>query len=358
MGSKELVIVIPAYEPNQLMIDLLYKINQYFSSCNIVIVNDGSKREGVDKIFDIAKDIENVTILNHLVNKGKGAALKTAFKYIASLEKKDRVIVTADADGQHKPEDIFKVTKYYEEINEGIVLGSRKFDGKVPFRSRFGNDATKFIYRLCKNRKLYDNQTGLRAFGDDLLNFMIEVEGDRYEYEMNMLMECANRQVTISEVGIETVYINNNESSHFNPVRDFLKICKHMLKYAIPAILTVLVDIIAFIQMFIFYKYLKVDTFTNLILSGFVGYLVSFIFHMILTSHGLFYGNINVFKNKNRKRKYIIFGLLAVLTNTLLILGSYLLVNNVALAKLIAESIFVVSYLLFNYFIVPKTMLH
>ena len=104
---------------------------------------------------DIAKDIENVTILNHLVNKGKGAALKTAFKYIASLEKKDRVIVTADADGQHKPEDIFKVTKYYEEINEGIVLGSRKFDGKVPFRSRFGNDATKFIYRLCKNRKLY-----------------------------------------------------------------------------------------------------------------------------------------------------------------------------------------------------------
>ena len=358
MGSKELVIVIPAYEPNQLMIDLLYKLNQYFSSCNIVIVNDGSKREGVDKIFNVAKDIENVTILNHLVNKGKGAALKTAFKYIASLEKKERVIVTADADGQHKPEDIFKVAKYYEEINEGIVLGSRKFDGKVPFRSRFGNDATKFIYRLCNNKKLYDNQTGLRAFGDDLLQFMIDVEGDRYEYEMNMLMECANRQVTISEVGIETVYINNNESSHFNPVRDFLKICKHMLKYTIPSIVTLLVDILVFVQMFLIFKHYEVDLLHNLIVSGIFGYLASFIVHMLITSQGFFYGNISIFKEKSRKRKYISLGLIAVLVNSLLIVGSYYLIENVTLAKLTAEGVFVVSYLLFNYFIVPKTMLH
>ena len=356
--KKELVIVIPAYEPNMLMIDLLHKLNQYFSTCNILIVNDGSKREGVDKIFDLAKDIENVTILNHLVNKGKGAALKTAFKYIASLESKDRVIVTADADGQHKPEDIFKVASYYEEINEGLVLGSRQFDGKVPFRSRFGNDATKFIYRLCNNKKLYDNQTGLRAFGSDLLDFMIEVEGDRYEYEMNMLMECANRQVTISEVGIETVYINNNESSHFNPVRDFLKICKHMLKYAIPTLLTLVVDILAFTQVFLFYRYLEVETTFNLLISGFVGYFVSFIVHMVLTSQGVFYGNTNIFKNKTRKRRYILFGLAAVLLNTSLIIVSYYLVNNVAGAKAIAEGVFVVSYLLFNYFIVPKTMLH
>ena len=356
--KKELVIVIPAYEPNMLMIDLLHKLNQYFSSCNILIVNDGSKREGVSEIFNLAKDIENVTILNHFVNKGKGAALKTAFKYIASLENKDRVIVTADADGQHKPEDIFKVASYYEEINEGLVLGSRQFDGKVPFRSRFGNDATKFIYRLCNNKKLYDNQTGLRAFGGDLLNFMIEIDGDRYEYEMNMLMECANRQVTISEVGIQTVYINNNESSHFNPVKDFLKICKHMLKYTIPTLLTLIVDILAFVQVFLFYRYLEVETTFNLLISGFVGYFVSFIVHMVLTSQGIFYGNNNIFKNKARKRRYILFGLAAVLLNTSLIIGSYYLVNNVAAAKAIAESVFVVSYLLFNYFIVPKTMLH
>ena len=97
---------------------------------------------------------------------------------------------------------------------------------------------------------------------------MLSVDGDRFEYEMNMLMECANRQVTISEVGIETVYINNNESSHFNPVKDFLKICKHMLKYAIPALFSVMVDIVAFIQVFLVYKYLNVDTLTNILISG------------------------------------------------------------------------------------------
>ena len=221
MDNGELVIVIPAYEPNQLMLDLLEKLNQYFESCKIVIVNDGSKT--ADETFKKAAMYENVTILNHLVNKGKGAALKTAFKYISSMDDKNHIIVTADADGQHRPEDIFKVASYYQEIQDGVVLGSRQFDGKVPLRSRFGNDATKFLYRLFNNKKLHDNQTGLRAFGSDLIPFMVNVQGDRYEYEMNMLMECAVQSINISEVGIQTVYINNNESSHFNPVRDFLK---------------------------------------------------------------------------------------------------------------------------------------
>ena len=79
---------------------------------------------------------------------------------------------------------------------------------------------------------------------------------------------------------------------------------------------------------------------------------------MVLTSQGVFYGNTNIFKNKTRKRRYILFGLAAVLLNTSLIIVSYYLVNNVAGAKAIAEGVFVVSYLLFNYFIVPKTMLH
>ena len=110
--------------------------------------------------------------------------------------------------------------------------------------------------------------------------------------------------------------------------------------------------------MFLLYKHFEVDTSVNLFVSGFVGYLVSFVVHMLLTSQGVFYGNKNIFTDKSRKRKYILFGLLAVLTNTSLISVSYLLVKDVFLAKVIAESVFVVSYLLVNYFIVPKTMLH
>ena len=131
-----------------------------------------------------------------------------------------------------------------------------------------------------------------------------------------------------------------------------------MLKYTIPAVLAVAIDILAFLQMFLFYKFLSVDTNINLFISGFVGYFVSFVVHMLLTSQGVFYGNENIFTDKSRKKKYISFGLLAVLTNTSLISISYLLVNDVVLAKIIAEGVFIVSYLLVNYFIVPKTMLH
>ena len=355
MESKNLVIVIPAYEPNKLMLDLLVKLNEFFKDFKIVIVNDGSKT--ADETFKVAMNHPNVMILNHLVNKGKGAALKTAFKYIKTLPG-EQVIVTADADGQHKPEDIYKVYKYYNEINEGLVLGSRQFDGKVPFRSRFGNDATKFLYRLCNNKKLYDNQTGLRAFGSDMLDFMINVEGERYEYEMNMLMQCAAQEVTISEVGIETVYINNNESSHFNPVRDFLKICKHLLKYAIPAFITLIADVLIFLQLFPIFKYFEINNYINVFITSLFSNGSAFVVHLLLNKFGIWYGNKSLLEVPKRRRKYIMLGILATISNTIITYGLYCLLDNVALAKLIFELVFVSVVLFVNYFLVPKTQLH
>ena len=355
MESKNLVIVIPAYEPNKLMLDLLVKLNEFFSDFKIVIVNDGSKT--ADETFKVAMNYPNVMILNHLVNKGKGADLKTAFKYIKTLPG-EQVIFTADADGQHKPEDIYKVYKYYNEINEGLVLGSRQFDGKVPFRSRFGNDATKFLYRLCNNKKLYDNQTGLRAFGSDMLDFMINVEGERYEYEMNMLMQCAAQEVTISEVGIETVYINNNESSHFNPVKDFLKICKHLLKYAIPAFITLIADVLIFLQLFPIFKYFEINNYINVFITSLFSNGSAFVVHLLLNKFGFWYGNKSLLEVPKRRRKYIMLGILAIISNTIITYGLYCLLDNVALAKLIFELVFVSVVLFVNYFLVPKTQLH
>ena len=202
---SELVIVIPAYEPNKLMLDLIEKLNQYFDDCQIVIVNDGSKK--ADDIFLSASKVNNVNIINHLENKGKGAALKTAYKYIKDMDNSNHIIVTADADGQHKPEDIYKVANKYKQLQNGVVLGCRQFENEVPFRSRFGNDVTRILYRLFNNKVISDNQTGLRAFGSDLLQFMIDISGDRYEYEMNVLVECSRQDITISEVKIATVYI-------------------------------------------------------------------------------------------------------------------------------------------------------
>lgn len=356
MKNNELIIVIPAYEPNKLMLDLLYDLNQNFSDFSIIIVNDGSKT--ADETFKQALKYDNVTILNHLVNKGKGAALKTAFKYIESLDYKDKIIVTADADGQHRPKDIFKVASYYKKVKNGVVLGSRQFDGKVPLRSRFGNDATKFLYRMFNNKKLHDNQTGLRAFGCDLIPFMLSIEGDRYEYEMNMLMECAKKGVDINEVKIETVYINNNESSHFNPIKDFLKICKNIVKYAVPAILTILADILVFIQVFLILKNVNVDVKTNILISSFVGCLTSYFVYLIISLNGVFHGNKSIFNTKKRKLKYIFLGGLAVLSNTITVSLFYVLFEKVGLAKTLTETAFIVVFLLTNYLFVPKVKLN
>lgn len=356
MKNNELVIVIPAYEPNQLMLNLLKDLNEYFKDFSIVIVNDGSKT--ASETFMHARKYNNVTILNHLVNKGKGAALKTAFKYIDSLEEKDKIIVTADADGQHRPEDILKVVNFYKQEGKGIVLGSRQFDGKVPLRSRFGNDATRFLYRLFNSKKLHDNQTGLRVFGSELIPFMLQVEGDRYEYEMNMLMEAAKKAIEINEVKIETVYINNNESSHFNPVRDFLKICKNIIKYAIPALITVLTDILIFTEVFFILKSTNIDVTLNVLISGFIGFFFSYLIHLIVSLNGIFYGNKSIINTKKRRVKYMLIGSFSVLANTACIFLFYILLEKVALAKTLSETTFITLYLFTSYLIVPKAKLH
>lgn len=355
MDLNELIIVIPAYEPNNLLIDLIYKLNQYFNDAKILIVNDGSTKS--DDIFNQIKDNKTITIINHEVNKGKGAALKTAFKYISEMDDNHHIIVTADADGQHKPEDIFKVASYYEQIKNGVVLGSRKFEDKVPFRSRFGNEVTKVLYRLCNRKALHDNQTGLRAFGSELLQFMIDIPGDRYEYEMNMLMECSRQDIEISEVKIATVYINNNESSHFNPVRDFLKICKNILKYAIPSFLTIVIDILIFLLMIFMLKDVSWSGYVKLIIACFVSCSVSILINFIINKNGLLFGNKYLFKNNKAKSKYLLISLGSVALNTLTVLGMFLLVKDLENAKIFGETNVIALVLLGNYVLTPKAKL-
>ena len=355
MALNELIVVIPAYEPNNLMLDLIEKLNQYFESCKILIVNDGSTK--ADHIFAKAKEVENVILVEHEVNKGKGEALKTAYKHIQSMEDSHYIIVTADADGQHRPEDIFKVASYYDEIKKGVVLGSRQFENEVPFRSRFGNDTTRFLYRLINNKIITDNQTGLRAFGSELLSFMIDIDGSRYEYEMNVLVECSRQDVLISEVKIATVYINNNESSHFRPFRDFYRICKNMFKYVLPTLITIIINLIIFIGMIFMFKNTSLDVKYSVLISGITSCCISSIFNMTMHYFGLFYGNKYLLKLKVKRRKYLALGALSVVASSLTVFALFLLVDNAFGAKGISDATLIIITLLANYFIVPKAKL-
>ena len=233
-------IVIPAYQPDNKLITLIEKIHEK-SDFHILVIDDGSSSK-CQKIFDKAK--QYATVLRHEVNQGKGQALKTAFSYIQE-QNIYGTVVTADADGQHKIWDIFRAANKASENPNKLILGVRAFTGKVPLRSRFGNSLTKVLFKLQTGVGVTDTQTGLRAFTTNLIPFMLKIEGQRYEYEMNMLLE-ASKEYEILEVPIETVYINDNEDSHFRPIKDGLMIYKNIFKFALSSLSSFVVDYIVY----------------------------------------------------------------------------------------------------------------
>ena len=231
------IALIPAYMPDEKMIDVARELHD--EGFEVVIVNDGSPEE-YDGIFEAAAHYAE--LIWHDKNRGKGEALKTGLSFISKYYNAPYTVVNADADGQHKTQDIIRVTETAEVNRSGLVLGSRKLEGKVPFRSRAGNAITRLVYRLSTKASVYDTQTGLRAYSDKLIDRLLGIKGSRYEYEMNMLMELPREGYEIKEVWIDTVYINNNAASHFDPVKDSAKIYKEILKFSASSMLSFGVD--------------------------------------------------------------------------------------------------------------------
>lgn len=229
---KQFAIVIPAYKPDEKCRNTIHEILTAGFQ-RIIIVDDGSGPEYTD-FFESLKPISEVTVLRHAANQGKGRALKTAFHYILNQKLPYEAIITADADGQHLASDMLKIGRQLEKSPQHVVLGARDFTKKdVPFRSRFGNRFTRLLFRLSTGATLTDTQTGLRGIPVHHLPELLTVLGERFEYEMNMLAALRRNRVVISEVMIETVYIENNRSSHFHPLRDSYHIYKIFLLYGL-----------------------------------------------------------------------------------------------------------------------------
>lgn len=219
------IILIPAYEPDENLIQLIKKLKK--ENYKVIVVNDGSS-EKCNHIFDMIK--KDVVLLNHDINKGKGAALKTGFKYIKD-NFNDYIIITVDCDGQHKVKDVLNIEKYSLENLDDLILGKRIISKKTPLRSKIGNSITRFIFKIVTKTKVYDTQTGLRAFSYKLIDLMLNIDGDRYEYEMNVLLKSAYNNINIKEIEIETVYFNNNANSHFKSLKDSISIYKQILNF-------------------------------------------------------------------------------------------------------------------------------
>lgn len=258
-----MIVVIPAYEPDEKLLGVLKDFTEQ-TSFPIVVVNDGSSEKCLP-IFEAVCALERVTLLTHEVNKGKGAALKTAFAYIAEHFPASEGILTVDADGQHLMPDCMNVCAAYEEHSDVLITGSRRFKGKVPIRSRIGNSITRGVFRLTTGKRVYDTQTGLRAFSVSRVSEMLSLHGDRYEYEIHQLLHCCTKGTGVYEVPIETVYIDDNSSSHFDTLRDSAKIYKVIFKFLGP-------------------------TFLKFMSTSFVSFLIDFLSFCLI-----FYGTVAIF---------------------------------------------------------------
>ncbi|GAA4586342.1 putative flippase GtrA [Actinoplanes octamycinicus] len=231
-----MLVLIPAYQPDSRLADLVRALDRH----HVLVVDDGSG-PAYAAFFDAARwaGAEVITLDR---NRGKGFALRAGFTH-AAAHYPGHDVVCADSDGQHRPADIEAVAARVGVTEAAMVLGVRRFTGPVPARSRCGNAATRVLFRLVTGLAVTDTQTGLRGYPARMLGWLGQVPGDRFEYELRLLLRAARERLAVDEVGIATVYLDGNRSSHFRPLRDSARIYRPLLGFAASSLLAFAVDV-------------------------------------------------------------------------------------------------------------------
>ena len=294
----------------------------------VIVVDDGSSPAHKD-VFAALADKPRLHLLRHAVNLGKGQALKTAFNYfLVSLPENHVGVVTADADGQHLVDDVRKVASALADTPGQLVLGRRRLRGTVPWKSAIGNRLTKHIFAGLVGRKVEDTQTGLRGIPRAFLRELLPISAAGYEFELEMLVRAVTHKLRIREVGIQTIYENDNIGSHFNPILDSFRIYFVFIRFVVLALATAALDLTVFVAAY--------RSSSNILLSTAAARTVAglFNFHFARTA---------VFKSSGPPAREFLksFGLVVwlmtlsygILTGLVIFLGL-----NVFLSKIIAET--------------------
>jgi glycosyltransferase involved in cell wall biosynthesis len=267
-----LVLLVPAYQPSSGLPGIVSTVIGDRSECidSVVVVDDGSSPDRAETFRQLAL-LPGVTVLRHAINLGVGAALKTGFNYILVKWPEVKGVVTADADGQHADVDIVRVAQALASHPDHLVLGVRDFGPDVPFRSRFGNILTRIIFRLFTGRRIADTQTGLRGWPRPACLRSLRVNENGFDY----LLECLLRiEAPIVQVPIQTIYLDNNRSSHFNPIRDSMRIYFLFLRYCGSSLLAFAVDSAVFYPVMFYSGNLALSQIAGRAASAFVIFFV------------------------------------------------------------------------------------
>jgi putative flippase GtrA len=288
-------------------------------------------------------------VIHHQSNKGKGAALKTGIKAILAENSNLLGCITVDADGQHLPEDIVHVAEVFEKDSQALVLGCRDFSSEdVPPKNKMGNVITRTIYKLFTNKSVSDTQTGLRAIPLNMMKQFQDLPGDHYEFEMNMLFQAANSNMPMKEVAIQTVYIDQNRTSHFKPFMDSIRIYKEILKFSLSSIVCAVVDIGLFTLIF------------NLLSASAISWALfaaTSIARLVSSTINFTLNKKVVFENKGatltQATEYYLLCVVQMLSSWLILQGLTLLNNeHVVLLKIMTD-----GFLFFVSFFVQRTII-
>jgi len=335
------VLIIPAYNPDRKLVELIVAHSELNIEQQCIVVNDGSSTES-ESIFRELEQLDCV-VLHHPKNMGKGAALKTAMNYyLDHLTQGSCGVITADADGQHLLTDIIRLSMAFTQEPSSLHLGCREISkNDVPLRSRIGNTVTRYLFNLFTHNNLRDTQTGLRAIPIDLVRLLVTRKTERYEFEFEMFFVAKKYSFKIRQMPIETVYIDDNKGSHFNPLFDSLRIYFIFIRFCSISLISFIIDFTVFSLM------LKV--------SGVAGFAVG-VARMISAPFNFLMNKKVVFKADSTLFYSILFyGALATIiafsSFKLMVFIHYLGVN-IYLSKIVAEALIFLTNFVIQYYIV------
>ena len=354
MDLSKISVVLPSLDPDEklgLVIDGLLE----YGFSHIILVNDGSKQENLHYFEEaVAKHPGVIDLLHHKVNKGKGAALKNAFRFFLENKPEGYGVVTVDGDNQHHPEDTRRCCEHMLETGH-CVLGCRDFNqADVPARSSFGNKTTSMVFKIFCGMVISDTQTGLRALPRKYVDALVNVGGDRFEYETNMLLAFKTQAIPFDEVKIRTVYIEENKSSHFRVIHDSWRIYKlilaHFFRYTMSSLVSAVVDTGAYSLL----SWLLKNVLSGLALTataGITARVVSSLLNFYMNKKLVFQTNVSTGKAMLR---YYILALPQMAAQVLLTQGVYLLLRvsdnagflRTVLYAIVMTALYFISYMI------------
>lgn len=342
---ENITAIIPAYNPDKKFHTVIEGLIQAGFK-HIIVVNDGTDKKFLS-LFDKIEKNKKCVLITHEENFGKGRALKTGFKYFLKHFPNDIGVVTLDADNQHKVKDVVKCAKALKENPNKLILGVRNFDGEnVPKKSKLGNKVTSLAFKIFCDLNISDTQTGLRAIPSIFVEKLLNTVGEKFEFETNMLLDTKVYGVKIIEVPIETVYINGNTTSNFNPLTDSFSIYKVIFKFMCSSFSSIICDYALFILLGIIFDFLP-HAF-SLLIATVVARLISSFINFSLNRK-------LVFKNEAKFKKSIIKYYILVATNILLsYAGIYLLTTSLNFNEVVAKILMDVVLFMFSFKIQVK----